>query len=57
MTIREELDALRLTAFKTNSQEDRAAYFERLSRLWQNFKIMPVDECAEAGATGFPFTD
>lgn len=57
MTIRDEVDTLRLKAFRTNAEADRKAYFDRLSSLWQNYKIMPIDECAEAGARGFPFTD
>jgi len=38
----DELNALRLRAFRSNSPEDRAAYFDRLSQAFQRGELVPA---------------
>lgn len=55
MSERARLDAMRLKAFKTNKEEDKKEFYEELSRLFQNYKLVTVEEAARCGAKGFPF--
>lgn len=42
MTLQDELHSLRLRAFRSNAEADKAAYYERLSLAFQRGELVPA---------------